>query len=75
MSTHEVVSEIAGTVWQLNKKIGDTVEAGEEIMIIESMKMEIPVLAEHSGVLKELRVDTDSVVSEGEVLAVLDDKE
>lgn len=72
MSTYEVVSEIAGTVWQINAQVGDQIESGAEIMIIESMKMEIPVIAENSGTLKEIRVEKDTVISEGQVLAIIE---
>jgi biotin carboxyl carrier protein len=48
MATIEVKSEITGTVWQLKSKPGDKVEAGDTLVVIESMKMEIPVITEDS---------------------------
>lgn len=67
----EVESEIAGSVWKLEKRAGEPLEAGEVILVIESMKMEIPVEAPCAGTLAELRVSEGDEVSEGMVLAVI----
>ena len=68
----EVKSEITGTVWQVRMKPGDKVEAGDILVVIESMKMEIPVIAEDPGTVKEILVKEKQPVAEGEVVAVLD---
>jgi len=68
MSVHEVVSEIAGTVWEVRVNPGDQVESGDELLILESMKMEIPVLAEDAGVVEAVLVEKGSSVAEGQVV-------
>jgi len=67
----EVESEITGSVWKIEKREGAPLAAGEVILWIESMKMEIPVEAPCAGTLAELRVDEGAEVSEGMVLAVI----
>lgn len=73
MATFEVKSEITGTVWQLKCKPGDKVEAGDTLVVIESMKMEIPVITEDAGTVKELLVNEKDPVSEGQVVAILEE--
>jgi acetyl-CoA carboxylase biotin carboxyl carrier protein len=68
----EIKSEITGTVWQLRTKPGDRVESGDTLLVIESMKMEIPVITEDSGTVKEILVKEKDPVAEGQVVAVLD---
>lgn len=68
MSIHEVVSEISGSVWQVHVSAGDTVNSGDELMILESMKMEIPVLAEEAGVVEAVLVEKGASVEEGQVI-------
>jgi acetyl-CoA carboxylase biotin carboxyl carrier protein len=72
MARIDIKSEITGTVWQVKAKVGDTVEAGDTLIVIESMKMEIPVITEDAGTVKEIRVKVKDPVAEGEVVAVLD---
>ncbi len=72
MARIEVKSEITGTVWKLMKQPGDPVEAGDTLIVIESMKMEIPVITEDGGTLKEILVKEKEPVSEGQVVAVID---
>ena len=72
MATKEIRSEITGAVWKIVKQPGDAVGEEDAIMILESMKMEIPVLAEANGRLVELRVKENEPVAEGQVLAVLE---
>lgn len=67
----EVASEIAGSVWKIEKREGEPLAAAEVILVIESMKMEIPVEAPCAGTLAELRVAEGDEVSEGTVLAVI----
>jgi acetyl-CoA carboxylase biotin carboxyl carrier protein len=68
----EIKSEITGTVWKVLSKPGDTVEAGDTLVIVESMKMEIPVITEDPGKVQEIRVKEKDPVAEGQVVAVLD---
>jgi biotin carboxyl carrier protein len=68
----EIEAEIAGNVWKVEKKVGDTVEEEEVLLILESMKMEIPVEAPCRGTVKEVRVQEGQTVDEGTVLVVLD---
>lgn len=68
----EIEAEIAGNVWKVEKAVGDTVEEEEVLLILESMKMEIPVEAPCRGTVKEVRVLEGQTVDEGTVLVVLD---
>src|SRR5688572_12179329 len=68
----EIKSEITGTVWQLRAKPGDRVESGDTLIVIESMKMEIPVITEDPGTVKEILVKEKDPVAEGQVVAVLE---
>ncbi|MCP4908788.1 MAG: acetyl-CoA carboxylase biotin carboxyl carrier protein subunit [bacterium] len=68
----EVESQITGKVWKIEKKVGDPIKEGEVVLIVESMKMEIPVEAPCSGRLREIRVEEGEAVEEFDVLAVID---
>jgi acetyl-CoA carboxylase biotin carboxyl carrier protein len=68
----EVRAEMVANVWKVVVGQGDTVEDGDTLVILESMKMEIPVLAEGSGTVAELRVEEGQVVQEGDVIAVIE---
>jgi biotin carboxyl carrier protein len=72
MARIEIKSEITGTVWQLKAKPGDKVESGDTLIVIESMKMEIPVLTEDGGTVKEILVKEKDPVAEGQVVAVIE---
>ena len=67
----EVRAEMAANVWKVLVAEGDAVTEGTELLVLESMKMEIPVLAERAGTVSRLPVAEGSVVREGDVLAVL----
>ena len=67
----EIVAEMVANVWKVVAAPGDALAAGDTIVILESMKMEIPVVAEHAGTLADLRVTEGEVVQEGDVIAVL----
>jgi acetyl-CoA carboxylase biotin carboxyl carrier protein len=67
----EIRAEMVANVWKVVKATGDTVEEGDTLVILESMKMEIPVLAESEGVLRELAVGEGDVVQEGDLIAVI----
>jgi acetyl-CoA carboxylase biotin carboxyl carrier protein len=68
----DVEAHITGTVWKIEVEVGDTVEEGDPVVILESMKMEMPVEAEDSGVVKEIRCQEGQAVSQGDVLVVLE---
>jgi acetyl-CoA carboxylase biotin carboxyl carrier protein len=68
----EIRAEMVANVWKVVKAAGETVEEGDTLVILESMKMEIPVLAESEGTLRELAVNEGDVVQEGDLIAVID---
>lgn len=68
----QVKAELTATVWKVVAAAGDAVAEGDELVILESMKMEIPVVAPSSGKLIELLVGEQDKVAEGDVLAVID---
>ena len=72
MPVIEARSEVSGSVWKILKKPGDAVSADEEIIIVESMKMEIPVIAEDAGTVREILVREGQPVAEGQVVALLE---
>jgi acetyl-CoA carboxylase biotin carboxyl carrier protein len=72
MAVVNVKSEIAGNVWKIQIRPGDRVEVDGEIMILESMKMEIPVLSPKAGTIKEIRVTEGEAIDEGQLVAILD---
>jgi len=67
----EIVAEMVANVWKVVAAPGQHLDVGDTVVILESMKMEIPVLTESAGTLLELRVDEGDVVQEGDVLAVV----
>jgi acetyl-CoA carboxylase biotin carboxyl carrier protein len=69
----EIEAHITGTVWKVEVAVGDTVAEGDTVVILESMKMEMPVEAEDPGTVREIRCGEGQSVSEGDVLVVLDD--
>jgi len=71
MSTN-VEAQITGSVWKIEKAVGDSVSEGDVIMILESMKMEIPVEAPLGGRIAEIRVSEGQSIDEGAVLAVIE---
>ena len=68
----DVEAHITGTVWKIEVAVGDSVEEGDTVVILESMKMEIPVESEDDGTVKEIRCEEGQAVSEGDVLVVLE---
>jgi acetyl-CoA carboxylase biotin carboxyl carrier protein len=67
----EVRAEMVANVWKVVTTEGDHVEDGDTLVILESMKMEIPVVAESGGTVSEVRVEEGQVVQEGDVIAVI----
>src|SRR3990167_5245365 len=72
MAVVNVKAEIAGNVWKIKTKPGDRIEVDGEIMILESMKMEIPVLSPKAGIIREIRVSEGEAIGEGQLVAILD---
>ncbi|AZV42538.1 MULTISPECIES: acetyl-CoA carboxylase biotin carboxyl carrier protein subunit [Peribacillus] len=68
----ELKASMAGNVWKVVVGEGETVTDGQDIVILESMKMEIPIAAEQSGSVKELKVNEGDFVNEGDVLAIIE---
>lgn len=71
MADIEARTDVSGSVWKILAEVGQRVEAGDTIMLIESMKMEIPVTAEAAGTLARILVAEKAAVTEGQVVAVL----
>ncbi len=69
---HEVESEVQGNVWKVEVAVGDRVAAGDVLIILESMKMEIPVESPVAGIVSELKVVVEAAVEEEEVVAVVE---
>jgi acetyl-CoA carboxylase biotin carboxyl carrier protein len=67
-----VEAHITGTVWKIEVEVGDSVDEGDTVVILESMKMEMPVEAEDDGVVKEIVCQEGQSVSEGDTLVVLE---
>jgi biotin carboxyl carrier protein len=68
----DVKAHITGVVFQITSKAGDKVAAGDPVIVLESMKMEIPVEAPRAGVVREIRVTEGQTVQDGDTVAVLD---
>ncbi|MGP4014817.1 biotin/lipoyl-binding carrier protein [Saccharopolyspora sp. 5N708] len=67
----EIVADITANVWKVVVSPGESVQPGDTVAILESMKMEIPVVADESGTVSEIKVTEGGTVDEGEVIAVL----
>ncbi|WNG34721.1 biotin/lipoyl-binding carrier protein [Archangium minus] len=67
----DVAAHITGTVWKIEVQVGQAVSAGDTLVILESMKMEMPVEAPEGGTVKEIRCKESQPVNEGDVLVVL----
>ena len=72
MASVNIESEVTGKVWKIEARIGDNVDEGDVLMILESMKMEIPVESPVSGTVRELRVRKDDSVDEDQVIVVIE---
>jgi biotin carboxyl carrier protein len=67
----EILAEMVGNVLAVSVEVGDVVEAGDAVVLLESMKMEIPVIAEVSGTVSAVKVTGGDVVQEGDLLIAL----
>lgn len=67
-----VEAHITGTVWKIEVELGDSVAEGDAVVILESMKMEIPVIAEGTGTIVTIAVAEGDVVQEGDLIAKID---
>ena len=68
----EIEAHITGTVWKIEVAVGDEIEEGDTVVILESMKMEMPVEAEDDGTVAEIKCEEGQSVQEGDVLVVLE---
>jgi acetyl-CoA carboxylase biotin carboxyl carrier protein len=68
----DIEAHITGTVWKIEVSTGDSIDEGDTVVILESMKMEMPVEAEDAGTVKEILVEEGQSVSEGDTLVVLE---
>lgn len=68
----EVKASMAGNVWKITVQQGDEVSEGQDVVILESMKMEIPIATETSGKVKEIKVEEGSFVNEGDVILIIE---
>jgi acetyl-CoA carboxylase biotin carboxyl carrier protein len=68
----EIRAEMVANVWKIVASVGDEVSDGDTLVILESMKMEIPVVAESEGVVQQIAVNEGDVVQEGDLIAVIE---
>ena len=73
MARHDVESEVTGNVWKVEVEVGQQVNEGDTLIILESMKLEIPVEAPVTGKVAELLVSGEEAVEEDQVVAVIED--
>ena len=71
MADLRVKSEIAGSVWKIEVAIGDSVGEEDTLIVLESMKMEIPLVAPRAGVVREILVAEGEAIAEGDVAVIL----
>ena len=72
MARHNVESEVTGTVWKVETSVGDSVDEGDVLMILASMKMEIPVESPTGGTVAELLVASEDAVEEDQLVAIVE---
>ena len=75
MAHIEIRAHITGTVWKVEAKAGDELEEGDPIVILESMKMEIPVEAPEDGTVVEVKVEETQAIKEGDLIAIFDEED
>ena len=71
MASVDVKTEITGNVWKVETQVGAKVEEGDILVILESMKMEIPIVAPESGEVTSVNVEEGGVITEGETVVVI----
>ncbi len=71
-SMAEITAHITGTIFKIEKQIGERVASGDEVIILESMKMEIPLESPLAGIVTAILVEEGQAVEEGEVLAIIE---
>lgn len=69
---NEIKANMAGSVWKIIVKAGDKIETDQDVVILESMKMEIPITSESAGTVKELKVSEGDFVNEGDTLVIVE---
>ena len=69
----EIRAEMVANVWKVVKAAGDEVDEGDTLVILESMKMEIPVITEDGGTVSKIAVSEGDVVQEGDLIAIVDE--
>lgn len=67
----DIEAHITGTVWKIECEVGDAIQEGDTVVILESMKMEMPVEAEDAGTVQEILCEEGQAVNEGDTLVVL----
>ena len=72
MAKLQAKTEVTGSVWKITSTVGQKLASGDVVMVIESMKMEIPVIAEDGGTVVEFRVAEGEAIAEGDVVAILE---
>jgi acetyl-CoA carboxylase biotin carboxyl carrier protein len=68
----DITAHIPGTIFKIEKHVGERVAAGEEVIILEAMKMEIPLESPIAGVMKQILVEEGQAVEEGALVAVVE---
>tara|TARA_B100000212_G_scaffold28492_1_gene18801 strand:+ start:5596 stop:5814 length:219 start_codon:yes stop_codon:yes gene_type:complete len=72
MNNMEIKTQIRAIVWKIVKKEGDKVKIDDEIILLESMKMEIPILSEFNGRIKSIEVSEGDEIDEGQIVAIIE---
>lgn len=68
----EIKASMAGSIWLIHVSVGEKVEAGQDVIVLESMKMEIPIATEEAGIVREVRMAEGDFVNEGDVILVIE---
>lgn len=72
MAQEKIVTEVAGRVCAIRAEPGQKISAGEDVVVVEAMKMEIGAASERGGVVKSILVKQDEIVEEGQVVAIVE---
>lgn len=71
INMREIKANMAGSIWKVNITEGETIQANQEVIILESMKMEIPISSDMSGIVQQIKVTEGDFVNEGDVLVII----